>query len=138
MFLSRSSSQGGGLFFYSAALNRVTAVVIGSYKFASFITMGVAALFMLLIWGVKLLIPGHVTDFTSLGQTQYWYLWTAGPVALFPVLSDSTAPAIIGYAFYVSILVAGLLFFSTMLDTFHVRVCLRVLNMLVLAYASHI
>jgi hypothetical protein len=48
-------------------------------------------------------------------------LWTAAIVVLFPVITSSTAPGVIGYAFYFSILIAGLIFFSIILDKFHVR-----------------
>lgn len=110
---------GGGFFVISGAMNRVLAVVTGSYMFSTFVTVSVGSVFLIIVWGISTAI-GETTIYSPLVEAEYWYLWMAAPAVLFPVIAASLAPPVIGYAFYYAVVVIGLIFFSVLLDTLHI------------------
>ncbi len=63
----------GWSYIFSAALNRVSAVIINSYMVATFYTLGVGSLFLALWWGVATAVKGETTTYAALTSSTYWY-----------------------------------------------------------------
>jgi uncharacterized membrane protein YdcZ (DUF606 family) len=81
---------GAILYVFSGAMNRILGTVIGSTWLSTAITISVCVVVLLILW-LSALGNGNRVDVSPLGQSQYWYLWLAAPVVLFPVVGTKHA-----------------------------------------------